>query len=93
MLLLLPAHLCPPPPSPHLPLILIIFHYHQHNNQSVVCTRKIIRHFLFQQIHVLHPNNNNFFTESISAAWAYQSALIQLLMVQKAIFADSYVQF
>ena len=60
-----------PLPGPSNLLILIIFHYHQHNHQSVVCSRKIIRHFLFQQIHVLHPNNNHFFTENIFAAWAY----------------------
>ena len=98
MLLLFTAHLGPSPllPRPSNLLILIIFHYHQHNHQSDVCIRKIIRHFLFQQIHVLHPNNNHFFTQTTFAAPAYlysQSALIQLLMVQKAIFADSYVQF
>ena len=64
----------PPPPPPFCPsnlLILIIFHYHQHNNQSVVCIRKIIRHFLFQQIHVLHHNNNHFFTEISKGAYLY----------------------
>ena len=82
-------HTCVPP-LPSLRPILIIFHYHLHHDQSVVCTTKIIRHFLFQQIHVLHPPDNHFVTLDIPPP---DPTTIQLAMEQEAIFADIYVQF